>query len=101
MAERRRVAGGPAPRESDLCSGPGKLTQALGIGLEHNGSSLRDGAIRILARDAAAGADSDLQIVMGPRVGITKAIELPWRFSLAGDANVSRPRPAMGSVALR
>ena len=76
---------------ADLCSGPGKLTQALGIGLEHNDGNLRAGPVRILGRDPAAVSPP---IVAGPRVGITKAVDLPWRFSVAGSRFVSRPRPA-------
>jgi DNA-3-methyladenine glycosylase len=75
-------------RPQELCSGPGKLTQALGIGLAHNGSSLVDGPIEVLPRA------SDPQIVVGERVGITKAVELPWRFCDARSAHVSRPWPA-------
>jgi DNA-3-methyladenine glycosylase len=77
-------------RLEDLCSGPGKLTQALGIGLELNGASLASGPIRVLPRE---GAWSDPLVVTGPRVGITKATDLPWRFSAAGSRFVSRPRP--------
>jgi DNA-3-methyladenine glycosylase len=75
-------------RPHELCSGPGKLTQALGIGLADNGSSLVDGPIEVLERDA------EPQIAVGERVGITKAAELPWRFCDAGSAHVSRPWPA-------
>ena len=75
-------------RTQELCSGPGKLTQALGIGLAHNGSSLVDGPIEVLARAA------EPEIVVGERVGITKAAELPWRFCDARSAHVSRPWPA-------
>ena len=71
----------------ELCSGPGKLTQALGVGLADNGSSLVDGPIEVLARAA------EPQIVVGERVGITKAAELPWRFCDAASAHVSRPWP--------
>jgi DNA-3-methyladenine glycosylase len=74
-------------RTQELCSGPGKLTQALGIGLADNGISLVDGPIEVLARD------TDPQIVVGERVGITKAAELPWRFCDAASAHVSRPWP--------
>jgi DNA-3-methyladenine glycosylase len=74
-------------RTQELCSGPGKLTQALGIGLADNGSSLVDGPIEVLARRA------EPQIVVGERVGITKAAELPWRFCDAASAHVSRPWP--------
>jgi DNA-3-methyladenine glycosylase len=74
----------------DLCSGPGKLTQALGIGLELNGSDLAAGPIRILPRPAEW---EHVEHVAGPRVGITKAAELPWRFCVAGSRSVSRPWP--------
>jgi DNA-3-methyladenine glycosylase len=91
MHERRT---GPAVlRDVDLCSGPGKLTEALGIGLALNASSLTSGPIRIVSRRRGA---PEPEIAVGPRVGITKAMDLPWRFSLAGDPNVSRPRPAGG-----
>jgi DNA-3-methyladenine glycosylase len=75
-------------RAEDLCSGPGKLTQALGIGLELNGSSLLDGPIEMLARER------EPRIVMGERIGITKAADLPWRFCDADSRHVSRPWPA-------
>jgi DNA-3-methyladenine glycosylase len=78
-------------RVEDLCSGPGKLTQALGIGLSLNGSSLVDGPIEILTREPAAREPS---VVIGERVGITKAMELPWRFCDADSQHVSRPWPA-------
>jgi DNA-3-methyladenine glycosylase len=75
-------------RRQELCSGPGKLTQALAIGLAHNGSSLVDGPIEVLPRSA------EPEIVVGERVGITKAAELPWRFCDARSEHVSRPWPA-------
>ena len=78
-------------RIDDLCSGPGKLTQALGIGLELNGSSLVDGPIELHAREPAARAP---RIVLGERIGITKAVDLPWRFCDADSRHVSRPWPA-------
>jgi DNA-3-methyladenine glycosylase len=78
-------------RDVDLCSGPGKLTQALGIGLSENGTSLLDGPVVIgPRRDGWARPP----VVAGPRIGITKAVELGWRFCIAGNPNVSRPRPA-------
>jgi DNA-3-methyladenine glycosylase len=86
MRERRRLE-----RLEDLCSGPGKLTQALGIGLSLNGTSLVDGPIEVLGR---ARGDREPRIVAGERVGITKAVELPWRFCDAGSRYVSRPWPA-------
>jgi DNA-3-methyladenine glycosylase len=78
-------------RLEDLCSGPGKLTQALGIGLSLNGSSLVDGPIELLDREPGA---REPRVVVGERVGITKAAELPWRFCDADSRHVSRPWPA-------
>ena len=75
-------------REQDLCSGPGKLTQALGIQLAENGSSLVDGPIVIRPR---ASNLKRPRIVAGTRVGITKAVALSWRFCEADNPNVSRP----------
>jgi DNA-3-methyladenine glycosylase len=78
-------------RTGELCSGPGKLTQALGIGLSLNGSSLVDGPIELLTREPGA---REPRVVEGQRVGITKAVELPWRFCDADSRHVSRPWPA-------
>lgn len=75
--------------ERDLCSGPGKLTEALGIGLDANGADL--GADPFLL--APRRPDWDGEMVTAPRVGITKAVERPWRFCLAGSRYVSQPRP--------
>jgi DNA-3-methyladenine glycosylase len=85
MRERRGVE-----RPGDLCSGPGKLAQALAIELDGNGGDLHAGPIRIEARPAAW---RDVELVAGPRIGITKATELPWRFCARGSAHVSRPWP--------
>jgi DNA-3-methyladenine glycosylase len=84
MRERR----GGAVRDEELCNGPGKLTQALGIGLSLNGTSLLDGPIEVLQRER------EPRIVVGERVGITKAADLPWRFCDADSRHVSRPWPA-------
>jgi DNA-3-methyladenine glycosylase len=89
MRLRRGLASGAPARE--LCSGPGKLTQALGVQLSDNGSDLRTGPVTIGGRPRAW---RDPTIVVGRRVGITKAPELPWRFAVAGNVHVSRPRPA-------
>ena len=89
MRERRSLVGRRPPRDAELCSGPGKLTQALGVDLEQNGSSLVSGPVRIGSR---AGVWREPAVSVGTRIGITKAVELPWRFAAAGDANVSRPR---------
>jgi DNA-3-methyladenine glycosylase len=94
MRERRRASG-----LEELCSGPGKLTQALGIGLELNGTPLYAGPIRVLRPPAGARRPA---IVRGERVGITKAADLPWRFCDAGSRHVSRPWPrAMRGLAPR
>ncbi len=90
MRARRGLLAQRPARERDLCSGPGKLTQALGIWLGENGSSLASGPIRIFER---AGEWREPVLVEGTRIGITRAMELRWRFCAAGDANVSRPRP--------
>ncbi len=77
-------------RREDLCSGPGKLTQALGIELELNGSDLTAGPITI---EPARADWQAVEAIAGTRIGITKAAELPWRFSVAGVRSVSRPWP--------
>ena len=82
-------------RLDQLCSGPGKLTQALGIGLELNGSDLVRGPIRICEATATSRRPP---LTIAPRVGITKAADLPWRFSAAGSPFVSRPRPRTGAA---
>ena len=76
----------------ELCNGPGKLTQALGIGLELNDTSLLgDGPIDILPPTAAGERPDTLAI--GERIGITKAADLPWRFCDPRSRSVSRPWP--------
>jgi DNA-3-methyladenine glycosylase len=87
--EQMRARRGGRPDE-DLCSGPGKLTDALGIGLDANGADLANEPFLLLAPEAGWSGE----VVTGPRVGITKAVERPWRFSLAGSAFVSKPRPS-------
>lgn len=83
-------------REEDLCSGPGKLTQALGIELRQNGADLHDGPVKIRARGEQW---LEPPIVAGTRIGITKAVDLRWRFCVAGNPHVSRPRlPASVAV---
>lgn len=69
-----------------LCSGPGKLCQALAITREHDGLALDAPPFGIEARSAAPA------IVTGPRIGITRAIEAPWRYLEAGSRYVSRGR---------
>lgn len=84
MAQRR---GQSEPRA--LCSGPGKLCQALAITRAHD--SLDLGKSPFALRDRAGG----VEIVAGPRIGITKGVETPWRFGLAGSPFVSRPFPRL------
>lgn len=74
-------------REQDLCSGPGKLTQALGVGLELNGTSLTHGPVAICA--GTHGRVHEIEV--GGRIGITKAVDLRWRFCAASNRHLSRP----------
>jgi DNA-3-methyladenine glycosylase len=79
-------------RLEQLCSGPGKLTQALGVELGENGTPITGaGPVTIAAPTAAR---RDARLVSSERIGITKAVELPWRFCLRGSRHVSRPWPA-------
>ena len=71
-----------------LCSGPGRLTQALGITLADNDSDLRHEPIVFSRRPRAW---RDPPITAGLRIGITKAVELPWRFTVTGSRFISRP----------
>lgn len=68
-----------------LCSGPGKLCQALGVTRALNGQPLALPPFELLARSA------DVEVIAGPRIGISKAMDVPWRFGLAGSRFVSRP----------
>jgi DNA-3-methyladenine glycosylase len=87
MADRRGMS---PSRVRDLCSGPGKLTQALGIELVENGCDLAVGPVVFSAPPAGWGAGS-FQIAVGKRIGITKAADLPWRFGVAGSRFLSAP----------
>lgn len=84
MAQRR---GAPDPRK--LCGGPGRLCQALGVTIAHDGLALDQPPFALLPREG------EPEIVAGPRIGITKAAERPWRFGLAGSPFVSRPFPRL------
>jgi DNA-3-methyladenine glycosylase len=72
-------------RVRELCSGPGKLCQALGVTRDHDRLPLDAPPFELYARETAP------EIVTGPRIGITKAAELSWRYGLAGSPFVSRP----------
>lgn len=74
----------------ELCSGPGKLTEALGIDLDLNGAPLDAPPFELRPR---AGAWRDVKVGTGTRIGITRAAELPWRFCAVGSEYLSRPLP--------
>ncbi|MGI8627721.1 MAG: DNA-3-methyladenine glycosylase [Geodermatophilaceae bacterium] len=88
LARRRRAT---ARRDVDLARGPARLTQALGITGAANGAFLLDPRSPVsLAVDPSIPPSS--QVDSGPRIGITKATALPWRFWLVGEPSVSRGR---------
>jgi DNA-3-methyladenine glycosylase len=79
MRERRGVEAARA-----LCSGPGKLCQALEITRAQDGLALDEPPFELLARE------SEPLLAVGPRIGITRAVDQPWRYGLAGSAFLSR-----------
>lgn len=85
LAERRRK--GSSRR--DLARGPARLCQALGIDLRHNGADLRRGPLTLTVPSTPA-----LEVHTGPRVGLRKAADRPWRFWVPGEPTVSTYRPA-------
>lgn len=85
-----------AVADRELCNGPGKLTQALGIGLELDGTDLVDGPIALGPRPPEFAAVDVVRTA--PRIGITRAIELDWRFTARGHRGVSRPLPRVVSA---
>jgi DNA-3-methyladenine glycosylase len=91
MRERRGVG-----EVSQLCSGPGKLTQALGVGLDLNGADLTAEPFEVIP--PGEGWDR-IEVVASTRIGITKAAELPWRYCASGNRFVSRPWPRVRSEA--
>jgi len=68
-----------------LCSGPGKLCEALGVTARHNGLPLDRAPFKLQARTFKP------EIVIGRRIGITKAVEKPWRYGLMGSKFLSKP----------
>jgi DNA-3-methyladenine glycosylase len=68
-----------------LCSGPGRLCQALGVTRDHDGLPLDRPPFELRSRRG------EVDLVVGPRIGITKAVEHPWRYGLAGSPFLSRP----------
>ncbi|HEV7275259.1 MAG TPA: DNA-3-methyladenine glycosylase [Devosiaceae bacterium] len=79
MTERRGLAD-----PLRLCSGPGKLCQALAVTRDHDGLPLAGAPFSVALPEQAPG------IVIGPRIGISKAVEVPWRFGVAGSPFLSR-----------
>ena len=77
-----------------LCSGPGKLTEALGVDLSLNGADLLAPPFELADPDSAW---QEVEITASPRIGITKAADLPWRYCVSGSRFVSRPWPASAS----
>jgi DNA-3-methyladenine glycosylase len=73
--------------ERSLCSGPGKLTEALGITHAHNGLALDAPPFALYGRVGKP------DVVAGVRIGLTKAVELPWRYGLRGSKFLSKPFP--------
>jgi DNA-3-methyladenine glycosylase len=84
---RRRGKNRDLPDEPALCSGPGKLCQALGVSHRHNGLALDRAPFELRARAAKP------EIVVGPRIGITKAVDRPWRYGLKGSRFLSKGFP--------
>ena len=70
-----------------LAAGPGRLTQALAITSEHDGADLTRAPFSLVPPREAP------EVLSSPRIGITRAADAPWRYSLAGSSFVSRPRP--------
>jgi len=70
-----------------LCAGPGRLCEALGITRAQDGLALDKPPFRLIARP------HHVPLVIGPRIGITKAMDKPWRYGLAGSRFLSRPFP--------
>ena len=89
--EEMRAARPAARKDTDLLRGPGNLTRALGITKEHYGADLVTADLGIELRDDGSQVG---EIVAGPRVGITKAVDLPWRFFISNNPSVSRAAKA-------
>jgi DNA-3-methyladenine glycosylase len=70
-----------------LCTGPGRLCQALGVTREHDGLPLDRPPFEIYGREGK------VDVIAGPRIGITRAVEHPWRYGLAGSRFLSRSFP--------
>jgi DNA-3-methyladenine glycosylase len=84
--EQMRARRGAVPDEL-LCSGPGRLAQALGVGPDLDGEPVGGGRIELVP------ANAPVALVTAPRVGISRATEQPWRYLSAGSPYASSPRP--------
>ena len=79
-------------RPKDLCNGPGRLTQSLGVGIGLDGVKLTEGPLGI-----RSGPEPDEEIVATTRIGISRGVDLPWRYLVLGEKNVSvRPKAISG-----
>ncbi len=87
LDEMRARRGPAARRDRDLCSGPAKLAQALGIEGTHDGHDLVTAPTMTIVDDAA---ERPREVIQTTRVGLSKGAEHPWRWYVAGDPNVSR-----------
>ncbi len=76
----------------DLCSGPGKLTEALGIGLAENRRDLTSAPFELGSREPEWGG---AEVLTAPRIGISRGTDLPWRFCAAASPFLSRPLPTV------
>lgn len=86
--EAMRVARAKARRDRDLCSGPGRLTQAMGISGVHDGAYLVSGKGGFRIMDD--GMPPPRELIATGRVGVSDAVDEPWRWYVPGDPNVSR-----------
>jgi DNA-3-methyladenine glycosylase len=97
LAAARRARAGRQVRPVDLARGPGRLCQALAIGRDQDGADVCGPGGRLgIGAPGVAGDQrpAAAEICAGPRVGITRAADRPWRYWLAGDSHVSVYRPA-------
>jgi DNA-3-methyladenine glycosylase len=83
-------------RKGDLCNGPGRLTQALGVQLAHDGSDLTNGSLYLTWGKLPEG-----DIISTTRVGISRGMELPWRYLVEDDKDVSVPPKMISERGLR
>ena len=83
-------------KKGDLCNGPGRLTQALGVELSLDGSDLTGGALHLAWDDLPEG-----EIISTTRIGISRGTELPWRYLVEGERDVSVPPKTISQRGLR